>query len=312
MNLDPALIAAFLPFEQRYELRRRRWLDGPHESWEAFDRVLEREVVVNRAYGLTDVPRFIKTAKVASALRHPNLLPVYDLGVVEGTVPFYTTPLVPPVSLDEFLRRLDREPGPVNAPFPLGPLAGVVRDACRAVEHAHRHGFLHLDLYPGSLHVGEGYEEVFLDGGWEDVAALGGERTVESYFDCRPTYMSPEQVDERGAGVGPETDVFGLGGILHVILFGTPPNHLPGKSGGLDVLRAVIGRAFDPRRPGPLRPQISSRRDRKTAHELTTICLKALAYKPEDRYPTAAALGAALDEWQEKSRSAWLSRLWRW
>jgi hypothetical protein len=71
------------------------------------------------------------------------------------------------------------------------------------------------------------------------------------------------------------------------------------------VIGAIIDRAFDPRRPGTLRPRIGSRRDRRMAHELTAICLKSLAPEPEDRYPSAAALGEALEEWQERSRSAW-------
>jgi serine/threonine protein kinase len=312
MNLDPAEIAALLPFEGRYELRRRRWLDGPHESWEAFDRVLEREVVVNRAYRSADASRFIRTAKVASALRHPNLLPVYDLGILGGDIPYFTTPSVPARPLDDLLRQVEREPGSEGVPFPLGPLVAAVRDACRAVEHAHRHGFLHLGLLPGSLLVGEGFGEVLLDGGWEEAAARGDERDGESYFDCRPTYMSPEQIDGRRAGVGPAADVFGLGGILHVILFGTPPNHLPGMTGGLEVIKAVAGRRFDPRRPGTLRPLIRTRRDRTMAHGLVPICLKSLAYEPGDRYPSAAALGADLDEWQHRSRSAWPPWLWRW
>jgi serine/threonine protein kinase len=310
MNLDPVEIAALLSFEKRYELRRQRWLDGPHESWEAFDRVLEREVVVNRAYTFTGVPGFIKRAKVASSLRHLNILPVYDLGVLEDVVPFYTTPLVPAMPLDHILGQLEQEVDGGESPFLLSPLVGVVRDACRAVEHAHRHGFLHLDLYPGSLLVGTDYREVLLDGGWEEMRAQ--REDADAFSICgRLRYMSPEQFDERG-DIGPATDVFRLGGILHVVLFGTPPNHLPGRTGVVEVIRAVTDRVFEPRRPGTLRPQIRSRRDRKTAHELAAICLKSLAYKPEDRYPTAAALGEALDEWQGKSRSAWLPGLWRY
>ena len=237
MNLELAEIAALLPFEKRYELRQRRWYDGPYESWVAFDRVLEREVVLNRAYpSFTAIPRFIKTAKAASTLRHPNLLPVFDLGVFEGVVPFYTTPSVPALPLKLHLWQLEREPGPINAPFPLKPLVAIVRDACGAVEHAHRHGFLHLDLHSESLLVEEGFREVFLVGDWEEAAARGDETKGETCMAFRPPYTSPEQIDEKGTGIGPATDVFGLGGILHVILFGTPPTFLPGrtKRGGPD------------------------------------------------------------------------------
>src|SRR3954471_19779566 len=109
MNPDPSQIARLLPFEDRYERRRQRWLDGPHGSWEAFDRVLEREVVLNVAWGYSDVPAFIRSARVAASFRHPSFLPVYDLGIVGGTTPFYTTPPVQAESLGSLLRRLDRD-----------------------------------------------------------------------------------------------------------------------------------------------------------------------------------------------------------
>jgi hypothetical protein len=60
MDLDPAEIAGLLPFDGRYERCRRRWLDGPHGSREAFDRVLGREVVLNVAWGDSDVGAFIQ------------------------------------------------------------------------------------------------------------------------------------------------------------------------------------------------------------------------------------------------------------
>jgi serine/threonine-protein kinase len=312
MNFDPTEIAALLPFEKRYELRRQCWADGLHTRWEAFDRVLEREVWINKVHPASDTSFFIKRAKTASALRHPNILPVYDLGIVGNTTPFYTTPLVRVASLDTLLGERERNGDQPATQFPLKGFVGAVRDACRALEHAHRHGFLHLDLHPGCLLVGEGFREILLDHGWEEMRAHMRDDSDAFRVFGRPAYMSPEQVNEAGPGVGPATDVFGLGGILHVILFGTPPNHLPAKASVVEVIRAVADRAFDPRRPGTLRPQIGGRRDRKTAHELTAICLKALSYEPEDRYPSAAAFGAALDEWEEKSRSAWLPGLWRW
>ncbi len=311
MNLDPAEIAALLPFDSRYEVRHQCWSDGLHRRWEALDRVLGREVWLNRVPPAADAPHFIGRARTASALRHPNILPVYDLGVAGDATPFYTTPLVRAVPLGTLLG--DQESGedrPASRP-PLLSLVGAVRDACRGLEYAHRHGAVHLDLRPESLLVGEGFREVLLDGGWDEIRV---HKESEGPFRLigRASYMSPEQAVETETGVSPATDVFGLGGILHVILFGTPPNHLPSKTSVVEVIMAIAERAFEPRRPGTLRPQISSRGDRKTAHELTSICLKALSYKPQDRYPTAAALGAALDDWQVKSRSAWLSRPWRW
>jgi serine/threonine protein kinase len=185
-----------------------------------------------------------------------------------------------------------------------------VRDACRALEYAHRRGFLHLDLHPDSLLIGDDYQIILDVNDWRGIGVRDGAGAAPFAIMGRPAYMSPEQVNGAGPGVGPATDVFGLGGILHVLLFGTPPNHRPGKTSVAEVIMAIAERAFDPRRPGKLRPQIVSRRDRRLAHELAGICLKSLASEPEDRYPSAAALGAALDGCVEESRSAWPP--WHW
>jgi eukaryotic-like serine/threonine-protein kinase len=303
MILDPAEIASFLPFEERYERRQQRWYDGPYGSWEAFDRVLERDVILNMARGYPEIPRVIRTAKIAASLQHPCFLPVYDLGIVDCTTPFYTTPPVRGEPLSDLLRNFEGDGDSTERPFPLRPIIEAVRDACRAMEYAHGRGLLHLDLYPGSLLIGEDYRILMDIHEWTGVGVRDEDREVPFGIVGRPVYMSPEQVNPAGPEVGPATDVFGIGGILHVILFGTPPNHLGRPS--VEVIMAIAGRAFEPRRPGTLRPAIRSSEGRKKIDYLVGVCLKALAYEPERRFPTAAALGAALDEWLEPDRSSW-------
>lgn len=300
MNLDPAEIAGLLPFEERYELRRKRWLDGPHESWEAFDRVLEREVVLNRPWLYTDVPRFIKTAKIAASLQHPCFVPVYDLGIVDRKTPYYTTAPVRGKPLSDLLRNYESEAASIERPFPLGSIVRAVRGACRAVEYAHGRGLLHLDLYPGSLLIDDDSRIVLEAADWSSSDVPSRDEAARLAIMGRPVYLSPEQVNPAGPGVGPATDVFGVGGVLHVILFGTPPNHLGRPS--VEVITAIADRAFEPRRPGTLRPGIRSSESRRKIDRLVGICLKALDYEPERRYPTAAALGAALGEWLDTDR----------
>jgi len=305
MNIDLHQIAERLPFDKRYELKRLRWLDGPHQSLEAFDRVLEREVVVNVPWAYTSIPRFIKTAKVAASLSHPNLLPVLDLGIANEGRPYFTTPPVPASPLDTVVRQLELERGPRGTAvreFPLVPIVGAVSEVCRVIEYAHQRGFLHLDLYPGTILIGEDYHAVLDTTGCDNLWIQDEWEPDRIGIFGRPSFMSPEQV--KGARPGPATDVFGLGGTLHFVLFGTPPNHLPGASKAVDVLKAVHERAFEPRRPGRLRPEIRSRRDRKMACRLAAVCLKALAYEPDQRYRTAAALGEAVDELLERRRSS--------
>jgi serine/threonine-protein kinase len=302
MDPDPAEIAGLLPFDERYERRQQRWYDGPYGSWEAFDRVLEREVILNMPRGCTD--GFIRTAKIVASLQHPCFLLVYDLGLLGGTTPYYTTAPVRGEPLSDLLRTFEGEAASIERPFPLRSIVGAVRDACRALEYAHRRGLLHLDFYPGSLLIDEDFWIVMEANDWRASDVPVRDEATSFAIVGRPVYMSPEQVNQAGPGVGPATDVFGVGGILHVILFGAPPNHLPGRT-SVEVIMAIADRAFEPRRPGTLRPAIRSSEGRRKIDRLVGICLKALTYEPERRYPTAAALRAALDEWLEPDRSSW-------
>ncbi|MGO9469708.1 MAG: protein kinase domain-containing protein [Isosphaeraceae bacterium] len=301
MSLDPAEIAVLLPFKERYELRCKRWCDGPYGSWEAFDCLVGREVVVNIPWAYTDVPTFIQSAKTAASFQHPGILPVYDLGIQEGGVPFFTTAPVRGEVMSQRLRQFDDGPRPTGGAYPLRPLVRAVRDACRALEYAHRLGFLHLDLHPDSLLIGDD-DHVVLD--VNDWKQAGGEANRTACV-VRPPYMSPEQVPWVGLSVGPATDVFGLGGILHVILFGTPPNHLTQKGNPVDVMRSIVERAFEPRCRGPLRAVIGGDRGRRSVVGLVDACRKALEYGPKRRHQTAGELGAALDKWLENDRPAW-------
>ena len=92
MDLDYLDIAASLSFKSRYELRRRRWLDGPYASWHAFDRILEREVIVNVAYRETDAARDGLTIRGHSPTSGTRIYsPIFDLGFTIEALP-YTSP----------------------------------------------------------------------------------------------------------------------------------------------------------------------------------------------------------------------------
>jgi serine/threonine-protein kinase len=311
MAFDFSDLATLLRPERRYQRQSRLWVDGPYEGWEAFDHVLGRKVILCIAYQSTGPTRLIRRAEILAALRHPNIPPVYDLGILEDGRPFFTAPMIEARPLDTLLRQRDRPGDRPLEPLPLRPLVRAVRDVCRAVEHAHRRGFVHLDLCPDNVLISPDFQEVLVVEGWEPMEGRDQRESGPSDIIGHPTFMSPEQVIEGRSGVGPVTDVFGVGGILHVILFGTPPNHLPGRTSSIEVITAIAQRAFEPRRSGTLRPGIRSSEARRGIDRLVGICLKALAYHSKERYPTAADLGDALDGWLEPDRSSWWEMI-RW
>jgi hypothetical protein len=97
-----------------------------------------------------------------------------------------------------------------------------------------------------------------------------------------PAYMAPEQVSGQGDRIGPACDVYSLGVILYEMLTG----HLPFEGPVMAILAQIL--TAEPLPPAHFRPDLDAR--------LSTVCMKALAKKIEDRYPTMAAFAAALTE----------------
>jgi serine/threonine protein kinase len=119
-----------------------------------------------------------------------------------------------------------------------------------------------------------------------------------------PPYMSPEQAAGAVESLGPATDIYGLGAILFALLTDEPPVENGPPEEVLD--RAQRGAI---RRPRSLNPKIS--------RALEAICLKALAPRPQDRYPTARALADDVERWLADEpvtayRDPLLGRLARW
>src|SRR5262249_20837980 len=108
--------------------------------------------------------------------------------------------------------------------------------------------------------------------------------TVQGSIMGTPQYMSPEQVAGNSAALGPASDVYSLGATLYYLLTGRPP--VNGDS-IFDVLKNVSQGHF-------LRPRKVNRRIERA---LEAICLKAMAWRPEDRYASARDMGDDIEHW---------------
>jgi eukaryotic-like serine/threonine-protein kinase len=289
--------AARTDLERRYEHRRRLWHDGPYGGSVAFDRVMEREVGLYIAYNFTDIPAFVRRAKVRGRLRHPHLLPVLDFGMTADNLPYFTEPYVDAVPLDSLFRGAkDHSPG--SLPRLVRAVAGV----CRAVAHAHAHGACHLDLTPESVYTDVALEDVFLTGGFEDVAAAteaGAERAFAHGF--TPGYAAPEQVNSPPElprqGLWRAVDVYGLGGVIYWLLYDSPPNRArPGADGSLPNLVQSLAKSRGAPPPGQLRPALRASAPKAVAG-LSRIALKALHTDPRERYPAVGEMTADLEKW---------------
>ncbi len=151
------------------------------------------------------VERFVTEAKTAVLLNHPNIVPVFELGVEQGTY-FLTMELVRGVSVAELIQRGKRR----GDAMPFGPYEGAYLGAeiCRALEYAHRTArVVHRDITPRNVMLDEEGQVKIIDFGIAAKAQAIGEGIFGS-----PGHMPPEQM--RGEPLGPRADLFAVAVLL--------------------------------------------------------------------------------------------------
>jgi tetratricopeptide (TPR) repeat protein len=217
---------------QGYEVRGQIAQGGMGVVFAARDPTLGRDVAIktlllDRA-DAESVRRFEDEARITARLPHPAIPPVHALGTLPDGRPFLAMKLIRGHTLAELLRER-----PAAADLPR--LVGIFEAVCQGVAFAHSQGVVHRDLKPANVMVGAFGEVQVMDWGiakeYQTAAADGpggvsgpvGEpdQTGTCGAIGTPAYMAPEQA--RGEPVGPQADVFALGGILATILTGEPP-----------------------------------------------------------------------------------------
>lgn len=224
--------------------------------------------------------RFEREARALHGLSHPHLIRFLDYGFDEGD-PFLVMELLRGEPLDAVLER-----GPLAPKLALELGMGIVS----GLAHAHAHGVLHRDLKPENVFVAvlpsRYLQPKLIDFGlvrftdedrWGSQATLTGDGVVLG----TPLYMSPEQ--GFGQRATTESDVYSAGVLLYELLTGVPPFY--------HESRALLIRAHN---VDPVPPLNASRPELLVREELTHVIEKALAKRPEDRFPTAGRLLHAL------------------
>jgi serine/threonine protein kinase len=218
--------------------------------------------------------RFYREARAAARLVHPGLCWVMDVGQVEGTH-YLVMRYVPGTPLSQCTSFT-----PVEA-------AAMVRDLALAMAAAHREGVIHRDLKPSNIIVTPEGNPVVVDFGLallleDDLTRLTepGERLGT------PHYMAPEQLLGIPDEIGPRSDIYSLGCVLHKLLTGLHP-----FEGSIERLLS------EP----PLEPPIPpSSHQPEVDTALDSICLKAIARHAEERYQSMAEFAGYLDAFIEE------------
>ena len=226
------------------------------------------KMLLGGAYaGPEERDRFARETEAIAALRHANIVQIYDVGDHDGR-PFYSMEYVGGGSLAESLS---------GKPWSARQAAALVVTLAEAIHAAHQAGIAHRDLKPGNILLDDDGTPKIADFGLARHFNTQPSLTLSGARLGTPSYMAPEQALGKTSLVGPATDVYSLGAILYELLTGRPP--FRGESAA-DTQRQVI--ADEPVPPAWLNP--------KVPRDLETICLKCLHKDQERRYATAAAL----------------------
>lgn len=239
----------------------------------SLDRIVALKVLrAGRFATEPELARFRTESEVAARLDHPRIVPVYEVGELEGA-PYFTMKLIEGASLAECLDELREDPRRA---------AGLVAEVARAVHHGHQRGVLHRDLKPSNVLLDRDGSPHVADFGIAKRLDARGPRTYTGSFRGTPAYMAPEQVAGREVTV--RTDVYALGGLLYELLTGRPPALGQGLA---EILRSV--QELDPPAVRTLAPA--------APRDLETIAALCLAKDPARRYGSAEELAQELERW---------------
>lgn len=213
---------------------------------------------------------FLAEAVVTGDLEHPNIVPIYDLGLSEQGELFYSMKRVRGTAWSQAIRRKSAQQN-----------VDVLMNVADAIAFAHSRNVIHRDLKPENVMLGDFGEVLLMDWGLAlSLADMGG-----SVKGGTPAYMAPEMADGDALRIGLRSDVYLLGAILFEIVTGKPPH--PGKNIWQCLAAASKNKI----------------RSTKESGELLDIAMRAMATAPKDRYATVGDFQAAIRDYLSHSES---------
>ena len=260
----------------------------------ATQRSLGRKVAVKTLRGQAKneqaALRLLREAWVTGSLEHPNIVPVYDLGLDDDGSPIIVLKHIEGLAWSELISDAAAVAARFGADDLLEHNLRILAQLCNAVSLAHSRGIVHRDLKPENVMVGRFGEVYLVD--WGIAVSLKEDPTGRlplaseaTEMAGTPSYMAPEMLGGSGK-LGTHTDVYLLGAILHEILVGRPPH---------------VGENFKQIVTSILLSQLTFPED--VPGELAAIATRAMSRAPADRFASADDLRLKL-EWYLRHRGS--------
>ena len=256
----------------RYRLVELLGRGGMGEVWRAYDNEIDRVVALKMLLPhISQDPdyekRFRREARAAARLDDPHVVPIYDVGEIDGRL-YVTMRLIDGTDLHTLL-----ESGPLDT----HRAVAIIEQIASALQRAHRTGLVHRDVKPSNILIDENDFAYLIDFG---IARTAEETGVTATGAAIGTwaYMAPERFNT--GEIHPSSDIYALACVLYECLTGQQP--FPGNT----LEQVASGHIFT----APPRP---SEKSRTVPTALDQVIATGLAKQPADRYPTAIEMAAA-------------------
>ncbi|MEK7485192.1 MAG: protein kinase, partial [Planctomycetota bacterium] len=245
-----------------------------------FNRVVALKVLKQGEFSTEEqVARFKREAQSAARLNHPNIIPIHEIGEVDGNH-YFTMEYIDGPSLDEWLK---------DKSLSQKKIIKVLKQIASGLEAAHAQQIIHRDLKPANILIDDQGIPKITDFGLAKMLDDQNHLTQSNAVVGTPYYMSPEQTRGESKQIGACSDVYALGVLAYHLLTKKLP--FAGNS-TMEIYHKI--NTVAPKPPNEVTPKIDK--------ILSAIILKAMAKEIKDRYPSTKAFAEDLERYEAKEK----------